>query len=105
MHFPVFGYVIITFDYYTQRQVAHILNLDGSDTLSGKRRYDLNGKPSGYSVLQFYVATWIIFLIAPENEHKEVPLETLILKVKSSLAKVSYQAYAASHYFPGAAKR
>lgn len=38
MHFPVFGYIIITFDYYTQRQVAHILNLDGSDTLSGNRR-------------------------------------------------------------------
>lgn len=67
MHFPVFGYIIITFDYYTQRQVAHILNLDGSDTLSGNRRYDLSGKPSGHPVLQFYVATCIIFLIAPGN--------------------------------------
>lgn len=67
MHFLVFGYIIITFDYYTQRQVAHILNLDGSDTLSGNRRYDLSGKSRGHPVLQFYVATCIIFLIAPGN--------------------------------------
>lgn len=36
-HFQVFGYIIIivTFDYSTQRQVAHILGLNGSNTLNG----------------------------------------------------------------------
>lgn len=57
MHFPVFGYIIVTFDYSTQRQVLHILGLNDSYPLKGKRSYDLSGKASGHPALQFYNAT------------------------------------------------